>query len=148
MNSPFKFPFPEVMIQILREGEWGQSCHSAATLTTRMIYVHTENTFRPDGSTEITKIINWTSPKWHVRHFWRYDLQTRYFFISWHDEMSIKSGRFESKSWISLPSLSLSRHTIIVHTKICLKVLSSEMDPAEIRLIPWDFFKGIVASGF
>jgi hypothetical protein len=29
-----------------------------------------------------------------------------------------------------------------------LKVLSSEMDPAEIRLIRWDFFKGIVASGF
>jgi hypothetical protein len=29
-----------------------------------------------------------------------------------------------------------------------LKVLSSEMDPAEIRLIRWDFFKGIVASWF
>jgi hypothetical protein len=29
-----------------------------------------------------------------------------------------------------------------------LKVLSSEMDPAEIRLIRKDFIKGIVASGF
>jgi hypothetical protein len=29
-----------------------------------------------------------------------------------------------------------------------LKVLSSEMDPAEIRLIRKAFFKGIVASGF
>ncbi len=29
-----------------------------------------------------------------------------------------------------------------------LKALSSEMDPAEIRLIRKDFFKGIVASGF
>ncbi len=32
--------------------------------------------------------------------------------------------------------------------ELCLKVLSSEMDPAEIRLIRWAFFKGIVASGF
>jgi hypothetical protein len=29
-----------------------------------------------------------------------------------------------------------------------LKVLSSEMDPAEIRLIRWVFLKGIVALGF
>ena len=29
-----------------------------------------------------------------------------------------------------------------------LKVLSNEMDPAEIRLIRYNFFKGIVASGF
>jgi len=62
MYSPFKFPFPEVTIQILREGEWGQSCHSAATLTTRMMYVHILK--KHSGQTaarEITKIINWTS---------------------------------------------------------------------------------------
>jgi hypothetical protein len=29
-----------------------------------------------------------------------------------------------------------------------LKVLSSEMDPAEIRLIRWDFIKESVAAGF
>ncbi len=41
----------------------------------------------------------------------------------------------------------LSR-TIIACIKYALKVLSSEMDPAESRLIPQNFIKGNVAAGF
>jgi hypothetical protein len=42
----------------------------------------------------------------------------------------------------------LRKHIQYITDRMWLKVLSSEMDQAESRLIPWNFIKGNVAAGF
>ncbi len=67
-------------------------------------------------------------------------------YFVWKDS---RRSRMNTNSTFNTVRLSV-RPTVIIESFVIfsLKVLSSEMDPAEIRLIRWDSFKGIVASGF